>query len=177
MLDDAAQANLRASLAHQNKNLAVGLRQQAENGVQQAELLAMKNLGNNILEKEKANLEDEVAEWEGAAIRMRKEIERYKNLLSKPMQALAGDDPAFETVKRLYEEQQEFLKNWIKSQQAFKGLARFYAEKAGVDVDEDREEYDNALKKAKAAVEEINPDGNPTGASGPAIVKKMTETK
>ncbi|MCO8321135.1 hypothetical protein ABEG10_11750 [Burkholderia cenocepacia] len=82
-------------------------------------------------------LKDEVEE-------LQHEVERYKALLSKPMQEIARQHGGF---KRAYEAQQKLLADWIVSQKAYKEVAMQFADKLGVSRDE--------VNKQGSAAEEV----------------------
>lgn len=73
-----------------------------------------------------------------------KEIQRYKDLLAKPMIEIAEQSGAF---KETYEEQQNLLAKWIVSQRAFKDIAMKYGQMAGKTPEEIQSELNEATKK------------------------------
>lgn len=73
-----------------------------------------------------------------------KEIQRYKDLLAKPMIEIAEQSGAF---KETYEEQQNLLAKWIVSQRAFKDIAMKYGQMAGKTPEEIQSELSEATKK------------------------------
>ncbi|MCB4345019.1 hypothetical protein LA345_13985 [Burkholderia vietnamiensis] len=85
--------------------------------------------------------------------RLRKENEYYKSLLSKPMAEIANQNSAF---KETYLKQQELLKQWMLSQQAFKSLSSKFADKLGLTKEERKQSYDQAIEKTISENSELN---------------------
>lgn len=95
----------------------------------------------------------------------KKEAEKYKKLLAKPMHIIAEESGAF---REAYEKQQEMLASWVVSQRAFKELAMKYGKLAGKTPEEINAE---GMAGKEAILEDKSEFGNTVSESEKYWVK------